>query len=228
MGGLVDSYSMSDEVTLYPSRRRCGTHMGKESKKAIRERVMGARDSIDLEVREDAEELICQSVSRLIQWQNAKCVAVYAAIRSEVCVRKLALIAHASEKRVCYPRCRDQQTLDFVQCWPDSRWNPGAFGIFEPEGPGIPIESIDVVVVPLIAFDRFGARVGYGAGYYDRALDGFSGLKVATAFAAQEVSEIPQDSFDVRMDLIVTEERVISTMPFPDRFKESDGHHPAI
>jgi 5-formyltetrahydrofolate cyclo-ligase len=86
------------------------------------------------------------------------------------------------------------------------------FSVPEPIGSEIPAraEEIPVVVVPMIAFDRNGHRLGYGAGYYDRFLSCHPHLKkIGIAFSCLEVPEIPGDENDVPMDLIVTEEGII-------------------
>ncbi|HOT94753.1 MAG TPA: 5-formyltetrahydrofolate cyclo-ligase [Methanoregulaceae archaeon] len=86
---------------------------------------------------------------------------------------------------------------------------PSTFGVPEPIGHELPVDpdEIGAVIVPMLGFDRFGNRLGYGAGYYDR----FLGLhpievKVGIALACQEFERIPADPFDIPMDWIVTED----------------------
>jgi 5-formyltetrahydrofolate cyclo-ligase len=86
------------------------------------------------------------------------------------------------------------------------------FSVPEPIGKEIPAspESIRVVVVPMIAFDRNGHRLGYGAGYYDRFLSSSCHMKkIGIAFSCQETKNVPADENDVRMDVIITEEGVL-------------------
>ncbi|MGV8987469.1 MAG: 5-formyltetrahydrofolate cyclo-ligase [Cypionkella sp.] len=95
-------------------------------------------------------------------------------------------------------------------------WGPGA--VMEPGmfGAAIPSEGAwvdpQVVIVPLLAFDARGYRLGYGGGFYDRTLQGLrerhSTLAIGFAYAAQEVDEVPIDQFDQRLDAIVTEKEV--------------------
>ncbi len=93
------------------------------------------------------------------------------------------------------------------------RWEPGAamvaerFGTLRPAGPrGMP----EVLLVPLLAFDRAGYRLGYGGGYYDRTLAALTGaLAIGCAFAAQEVEAVPVGPHDVRLDAVATERGVI-------------------
>ncbi|HJJ51166.1 MAG TPA: 5-formyltetrahydrofolate cyclo-ligase, partial [Methanocorpusculum sp.] len=70
--------------------------------------------------------------------------------------------------------------------------------------------SIDVVLVPMVGFDRVGHRLGYGAGYYDRFFEKNPNIpRIGMAYACQEMECIPSEWFDARMDLIVTEDEVI-------------------
>jgi 5-formyltetrahydrofolate cyclo-ligase len=88
----------------------------------------------------------------------------------------------------------------------------GQWGIREPKADAPEVDP-DVLLVPLLAFDRAGYRIGYGAGYYDITIKRLRGLKTVTAvgiaFAAQEVAEIPKTPRDERLDLVLTEREVI-------------------
>ena len=92
-------------------------------------------------------------------------------------------------------------------------WRPGdillaeRFGTFRPTGPEL---TPNYLLVPLLAFDRTGHRLGYGAGYYDRTLGGLPGtFALGCAFAAQEMERVPAGTHDVRLDAIATERGVI-------------------
>jgi len=88
----------------------------------------------------------------------------------------------------------------------------GQWGIREPK-PDAPEVEPDILLVPLLAFDRAGYRLGYGAGYYDMTIHRLRALKpviaVGIAFAAQEVPKIPTTPRDERLDLVLTEREVI-------------------
>jgi 5-formyltetrahydrofolate cyclo-ligase len=93
---------------------------------------------------------------------------------------------------------------------------PSTFSVPEPIGCEIPVRpsTIDLVVVPMIAFDRRGFRLGYGAGYYDRFLSAHPRMtKIGVAFSCLEVEAVPADENDVPMDIIVTEEGVFDISP---------------
>jgi 5-formyltetrahydrofolate cyclo-ligase len=94
-------------------------------------------------------------------------------------------------------------------------WRPGdelvpeRFGTMRPTGDE---RSPDFLLVPLLAFDRRGGRLGYGAGFYDRTLSGLTHrFALGCAFAAQEVAEVPMGPGDVRLDAVATEREIIET-----------------
>jgi 5-formyltetrahydrofolate cyclo-ligase len=98
-------------------------------------------------------------------------------------------------------------------------WHPGSamirerFGTFYPDGP---LAAPGVVFVPLVGFDRTGARLGYGGGYYDRTLAALPGvLAIGYGHAAQEVPAIPTEPHDWRLPIIVTEREIIRVDPGP-------------
>jgi 5-formyltetrahydrofolate cyclo-ligase len=89
---------------------------------------------------------------------------------------------------------------------------PSTFGVPEPIGSEIPANPADVTIIllPMLGFDRTGARIGYGAGYYDRFLEKNPGLtKIGIAFACQEIERLPVDDNDIRMDCIITEDGIV-------------------
>ncbi len=93
------------------------------------------------------------------------------------------------------------------------RWQPGAaliagrFGTFHPDGPAL---APELLFIPLLAFDRAGRRLGYGAGYYDRSLATLPGARrIGCAYAAQEMDNVPAGPYDAVLDAVATERGVI-------------------
>ena len=99
--------------------------------------------------------------------------------------------------------------LDILK-YDEQRLQKGAFLIEEPVGEDlVPINTIQLVIVPGVAFDRNGNRLGRGKGFYDRLLAGSSALKVGICYPFQLIDDIPSESHDVRMDVIITDTEVL-------------------
>ncbi len=141
-------------------------------------------------------------------------VALYAAVRGEVGTDRVRERCLAAGAWLYYPRICDDGTLTFLRHEANDGWEQGRFGIREPRavpgGEGIR-EGFDLVVVPGLAFDAAGWRLGRGHGYYDRFLRRLAGtsLAVGLAFSWQMVPEVPVDAWDVPVDAVVTEEGVV-------------------
>jgi 5-formyltetrahydrofolate cyclo-ligase len=149
---------------------------------------------------------------QLPAFQLARSVALYAAIHGEVGTDLLCQQALVQEKTVLFPAVVGH-ALQFRQVGNHQEMIPGRFGILEP-APGAQVwdlVEIDLFVVPGVAFDRHGRRIGYGKGFYDRtlhALEG-SGRLFGLCYDFQLLEEIADVPHDVRMDGVVTEHRVI-------------------
>jgi len=146
-------------------------------------------------------------------WHEAESVLFYAPLPTELDVWPLVPIALAGRKKVRLPRF-DAVTGRYVVCdIPDATADlrPGHFGIREPDYHRAPIiiNALGLILVPGVAFDGRGGRLGRGRGYYDRLLASVGGSKCAVAFDGQIVGEVPMDEHDVRMDYILTPTRWI-------------------
>jgi 5-formyltetrahydrofolate cyclo-ligase len=146
----------------------------------------------------------------LPEYQRAQVVALYAPIHHEVETSLAANEALAAGKTLLYPAVEGND-IQFRRVNALSELVPGRYGIPEPTGePCRPCDA-DLIVVPGVAFDFFGRRIGYGKGYYDRSLhllEG-SGRLVGFCYDFQLSEAIVGEPHDVTMDLIVTELRVI-------------------
>ena len=149
----------------------------------------------------------------LIGFQSGACVAAYMPVRDELDARPL-LQSLMERGMVAAMPCVVGEGMPLLF----RRWNPDAalvsrpFGLLEPSDDAS-IAEPDLLLVPLLAFDRSGHRLGYGRGYYDRTLAAFRALRsivaVGLAFAAQEVLSLPAGIHDQRLDWIVTETALI-------------------
>lgn len=147
-------------------------------------------------------------------------IALYVPIRNEVETDDLYRLSLRAGKRVLYPAVSDK-TLVFRQVDDVSDLRQGAFGIMEPKNSCRAVDpaEADLIVVPGVAFDMSGRRIGYGKGYYDSALHSLEGMGklLGICFDFQLVEEIVSEPHDVLMDGVVTEHRQIACRVSPGR-----------
>lgn len=112
--------------------------------------------------------------------------------------------------RVAVPCVVSKTHMEFVEIQPQTIWKRSSYGILEPvTGKRIPSAQIDCFLIPLLGFDASCHRLGYGGGYYDRALVNSHAHKIALAFDEQEVGQVPIGTWDKSMDEIITLTRII-------------------
>ena len=148
-------------------------------------------------------------------WQNAASVLFFAPLADEVDVWPLLEEAMAGEKITALPR-HDYASNDYIACRvknPQSEIGPGQFGIREPKAgcAEIPLERLGLILVPGVALDLSGRRLGRGRGFYDRLLAEIHGIKCGVAFDEQIVDTVPAGNLDVRMDFVLTPTRCVKT-----------------
>jgi 5-formyltetrahydrofolate cyclo-ligase len=174
------------------------------------------RRSLSPEFRSCAGVEIIQKLAALDCYRAARTIHTYVAWQEEVENHELLRAMLQEGKRIITPKINSPAHL--LENYLVTRFEalaPGAFGILEPsvERGALPFEdlsAIDLVIVPGLAFDRQGNRLGYGGGYYDRLLEKIRAPKAAPAFAAQILDAVPAEAHDQRVDFIVTEEEVIA------------------
>ncbi len=184
-------------------------------KRALRQAARDARDTLPAAERDAASLAIADAVDRevlapLAARAPGAIVALYAAVSSEVDTRAIALHAAARHLRTAYPRVAGPRALVFSICAPDDLL-AGTFRIPEPppDAPAVAPSAIAAFVVPGVAFDRTGARLGWGHGYYDATLAAAPGaLRAGVAFESQIVAQVPTDPRDEPVHLIITERAV--------------------
>jgi 5-formyltetrahydrofolate cyclo-ligase len=141
-------------------------------------------------------------------------IAGYFPIGDELDCRPTLERFRAAGMRLCLPVVvRFRERLAFRRWAPGDALAQGPFGTSHPL-PAAPAVTPDVVLVPLLAFDRTGHRLGYGAGYYDRTLAALrregAVLAIGLAFDGQEVASLPTDPNDQPLDMVVTDRRVLT------------------
>ncbi len=146
-------------------------------------------------------------------FRAARTIGLYSPVMNEVFTEMIFEVACRDNKVVVYPRVLGGD-LQFVHVQNKHEMGKGAFGILEPTGQDIcPASAVDFFIIPGVAFDVSGHRLGYGKGFYDRALHGLPdrGVLAGLCFDFQLLPQLPVEEHDVQMDLIVTERRAIDT-----------------
>ena len=160
-----------------------------------------------------ASEAICDRVRELPEWQHAGTVALYAGWGGEADPSLLA--AWADSRRLAFPTVLPgEPLLRFFRVTRPEELKPGTFGIPAPpveDDNEVAIPEIDLFLVPGVAFDGAGRRLGMGKGYYDQILATArpDATRAGIAFAWQLVGLVPVEPHDLGMDLVVTDERVL-------------------
>ena len=199
-----------------PDRADAGVPQGvalREAKLAMRRQVQAARDALDLAFRAAASEAIATRVAAFPEYASSAAVLLTLPFRSEWDTLALVRAALAAGKTVAVPRVDKASRMLELHAIADPQADIVASdqGIPEPRPacPRVPRDAIDFVLVPGVAFDLAGRRLGYGGGYYDRLLPLLSprALRVAGAFEIQLVDRVPAAPHDLAVDAIVTESR---------------------
>ena len=145
-------------------------------------------------------EGICNKVLRSAWWQEVGTLLLYYPLPDEVDVRPLIQDAYKNSKHVLLPVCKDDE-LELHLYEGEDSLTPGAFGIMEPTGPLFPVEEyhkIQVALIPGMAFDRVGHRLGRGKGYYDRLLPRLTTARLqGICFPFQLLDEVPSEPHDI-------------------------------
>lgn len=181
-------------------------------KAALRREALARRDALAPEERERRGEALAARVLTLEHGWPAGPVSAFWPIRSEFDPRPLMAALARRGRELALPRV-EKPMLSFRRYTDGDELVSGGFGLSEP-GPGMPLLRPRVMLVPLAAFDRRRHRIGYGAGFYDRAIADFCAtgeppLTIGVAFSVQEVDAVPDEWHDRVLDVIVTERETI-------------------
>lgn len=187
-------------------------------KSELRRLLVSTRDRREASEVSAASRAICAWVVRLEAFRRTAHLGAYAAHRGEIDPSGIVEAALADNKIVYFPRVA-ATGLEFLEASPGDLI-PGAHGIPEPRvGRRLPESVSDLLfLVPGVAFDPAGTRLGRGGGHYDRALAAHPrGLRVGLAAEAQLAPALPRDAWDQPMDAVVTDRRLLWSAARPGR-----------
>jgi len=183
------------------------------NKKLIRDKVLSIRNSLSPEEAKARSRLIFQNLKTLPIFNTANTVHTYVSSKkNEVDTIEIISYLFSVGKRVVVPVVdKDRKVMRHSELKSISELKKSTFGILEPEKiREVGLSEIDLVLVPAIAVDRFGNRIGFGAGYYDKFLSQVNCPKIALVYDFQIVDKIETSPSDVPVDFIVTETEIIS------------------
>jgi 5-formyltetrahydrofolate cyclo-ligase len=178
-----------------------------DAKAALRKQAHTARAALTPGEREDAARLVAASFFEHVAFAPDDVIAGYWRIRDELdCQPILVRLMDGGQKVVLPVVAGADAPLDLRVWEADQPLYEAGFGTLAPSDLAARAEP-DLVLMPLLGFDKDGTRLGYGGGYYDRTLAhiGKKPLLVGLAFAAQELAHIPRESHDVPLDAVITE-----------------------
>ena len=179
------------------------------SKTELRKLIKQRSEAFDADAKTKADQIILGYLMKLIK--DTKSVGIYLSLKEEVDTFALLKRLLALKIKVSSGVCTKPNILNFVIIEDLAQLKKGMLNIYEPVGEVIAKNMIDVMIVPMVAYDKNRHRLGHGKGYYDRYLADYQGLKIGLAYKYQEVENIPWEKHDIKMDIIINEEGIISS-----------------
>jgi 5-formyltetrahydrofolate cyclo-ligase len=182
---------------------------GASTKATLRAERLAARDALSVADRAAKSLSIAEHGMAAIGIEVGSVVSAFLPIRSEVDLRPLMDLLDDKGVTLCVPVVLDRETIVFRAFAPGAELVAGVFGTVGPRPDAGELDP-DIMLVPLAAFDRRGHRIGYGGGYYDRAIHrlqqkGRNPRLIGIAFDCQEVASVPEEPHDIRLHGILTE-----------------------
>lgn len=179
------------------------TGRNRMTKAEIRKNVLAIRKNV--EECDEKDFLIASCLMSQKFYKEAKTIMVYISYNGEVDTHKLIEKMLKDGKKLCAPKCISKEIIEARAFERISDLTLGAYGILEPDGEQT--EDIDLVIVPGVAFNEELHRIGYGAGYYDRFLENFSGVTCGLFYEIQK-NDFKNDACDKQLDYIITEKGI--------------------
>ena len=176
-------------------------------KKMIRKKIIGMRDKLSADELHKWSKDIAGRLYSDYRFREAKTVFIFASFGTEVDTHRIIEKLLSLGKTVCIPRIVGKHQMAAVKIESLGDLSPNKIGILEPvEGEEVEAEEIDLIIVPGVAFDRRGYRIGYGGGYYDAFMSRIPGVdKIALAYDMQFTGRVENEQWDIRVDALITQ-----------------------
>lgn len=182
----------------------------REQKKKLRVQVREKLEQYSHEWILEQSKIIVEHILNSTAYQNANAIFCYVSFGKEV--NTIPILEHALEngKRVGVPLCTGKGIMEVREIHSLKDLKSGAYGILEPKEQSTRMEKTDIAygIIPCVSADRQGRRLGHGAGFYDRYLEGARFTKVILCFEEIMALEVPVDEHDIEMDQVVSQEGI--------------------
>lgn len=195
-----------------------------ELRQASRER----RAMLSPETKAELDRGIENNVRRLYQYRGANTIMVYVSTAIEIDTRKIIKNAWEDGKKVAVPRCiPETREMEFHYITSFDDLAPGMFSVLEPDENLPTVQKFDgcLMLVPGFVYDRYGYRLGYGKGYYDRYISRFTGVTVGMCYENEVTYRLQHGRFDRPVSTILTEKRIRKSVVFTAKRKAFGGTH---
>ena len=177
----------------------------------LRQQIRKTRANLTALQQQQAEDSITQQALAFIEERNAQHIALYVSFDGEISTEKLIKTLWVQDKHVYLPVLHpfNPNHLLFLRYLPDTPMLKNKFGIWEPKlnvQNVLPLDELDILFTPLVAFDKQGNRLGMGGGFYDRTLQNWqnsSFIPVGLAHQCQQVEQLPTEAWDVPLHQIL-------------------------
>lgn len=177
-----------------------------ETKKDIRQRLIKQRAQLSAATRQSAGKRIANAVKEHALYQNAEHIYCYVSFREEVETHEFLRFVLQTGRKVAVPKIVAKRTMQFFYIDSFEELEVGCYGILEPSTSRHACAKQALILMPGVAFDRTGGRIGYGGGFYDNYLHRHPDCRsIALAYEMQMINHVPMEQFDVSPEYIMTE-----------------------
>lgn len=184
-----------------------------QTQAALRRAGRNARASLTAEERDDASQAILDKLFSAPFFRSAQLVGCYLSSGDEVNTWPVFERAWRMKKRIFAPVLKKKRRMQFQEITASTELQQNRMGIYEPgDGESVDVKTLDIVITPVVAFDKSNRRVGLGGGYFDTTFSFLNHRRiyfhpklVGVAFACQEVAEIAPNPWDIRLFGTITD-----------------------
>lgn len=179
----------------------------KEQKDLCRKKHKFIRKNLAPDEKREKDARVCENIIKTNAFTYAEQILLYAALPLEIETIDIFNKAIEMGKKVYFPRCQERGKMTFHLVTNFNQLKSASFGIREPNSilPLYVEKNSDICIVPALAYDASGYRLGYGGGYYDRFISDFSGTTIGVCYAESVEKKLPRGRFDIQVDILMTD-----------------------